>query len=240
MAAKQMIFGLEDKPVIEAAQADVTQPTKPDEKADLGTGKEKEKEKDKLKQPTKRTNKKRSAASNLGVQVDMKQLVNTPVPHVLPSTLPNQPVITQGMIISGNPVIAPVPAEPAPLTQNPNQYDPAVKHPAVMQDLPASKKAKSYKPEITHPAVLKETKSTKLKSTKLKSTKLKSIKPKFLDFKQRLALKQKAAQNAQQKAENASNATKAGNKKKTIKQKSAGKKSSKRAIDKNPKANVMF
>ena len=226
MVGKQMIFGLEDKPVIEATQADVTQPIKPDEKADLGPGMEKENGKDKLKQPTKRTNKKRNAASNLGVPVDMKQLVNTPVPHILPSTLPNQPVITQGMIISGNPVIAPVIGVVGePVAQIPITFDPAVKHPAVMQDLPASKKPKSYKPEITHPAVLKETKPTK---------------PKVLDFKQRLALKQKAAQNAQQKAEKASNANKAGNNKTTKKRKSACKKSSKRATDKNPKQNVMF
>ena len=245
MAGKQMIFGLEDKPVIEATQADVTQPIKPDGKADLGSGKEKEKGKDKQKQPTKRTNKKRSAASNLGVQVDMKQLVNTPVPHVLPSTLPNQPVITQGVVVPGNPVLAPAlapvlapalapalahaPTGPVPLTQNPNQYDPAVKHPAVMQDLPLSKNPKSYKPETTHPAVL-ETKSAKHKSAK----------PKFLDFKQRLALKQEAYQKAQQAAENAENAAKAGNKKKTIKRKSAGKKSAKQATNKNPKENVMF
>ena len=238
MAGKQMIFGLEDKPVIEATQADVTQPIKPDGKADLGSGKEKEKGKDKQKQPTKRTNKKRSAASNLGVHVDMKQLVNTPIPHVLPSTLPNQPVIKQGVVVPGNPALAPAlahalapvlapalapaPTGPVPLTQNPNQYDPAVKHPAVMQDLPLSKNPKSYKPETTHPAVLKETKSAK---------------PKFLDFKQRLALKQEAYQKAQQAAENAA---KAGNKKKTIKRKSAGKKSAKRATNKNPKENVMF
>ena len=225
MAAKQMIFGLEDKPVIDTKPEDVTQPA---EQKELVA------EKAKQKQPTKRTNKKRSAASNLGVQVDMKQLVNTPVPHVLPSTLPNQPVITQGMVIPGNPVLAPAlahaPTEPVPLTQNPNQYDPAVKHPAVMQDLPLSKNPKSYKPETTHPAVLKETKSAKPKSAK----------PKFLDFKQRLALKQEAYQKAQQAAENAENAAKAGNKKKTIKRKSAGKKSAKRATNKNPKENVMF
>jgi hypothetical protein len=93
---------------------------------------------------------KRSKTSNLGVRVSIKQITKSPVPVILPSTQPNQPVIALGKQIPpvgvlglGNPPQAP-------------NFNPAIKHPVVINNPPITNNT-TYIPEQTHPAILPAT-----------------------------------------------------------------------------------
>lgn len=223
-ANKQIIFDLENKPVPQPP--DVQQPDgKP---ATNKPNPEQQKE-------TK--DKKRSKTSDLGVRVSMKQVTASPVPHVLPSTQPNQPVITQGQQV-------------LPITDRTTQapiFNPAIKHPATAvttntkQAPIKNKSAAAYKPEITHPAILPVTR----KSTKKKTGK----KPIFIDFKKRLAMKnakiaEKEALEAAAEAAATENTDHKGKNgkiaKKSIKHNPTGQKSSRQTTSKKPKENMMF
>jgi len=86
----------------------------------------------------------RPKSSNLGVRVSMKQITKSPVPVVLPSTQPNQPVVALGQLIQAPVVIG-----------NPQEsFNPATKHPAVMNNNPPIINTTTYIPEQTHPAIL--------------------------------------------------------------------------------------
>ena len=125
---------------------------------------------------------KRPKSSNLGVRVSIKQITKSPVPVVLPSTQPNQPVVALGQQIQA----------PTAL-DNPSQtFNPATKHPVVINNQPITNNT-TYIPEHTHPAILpaptksatklptrqtkKQMASTKTENTnKLKTKKTKSKK----------------------------------------------------------------
>ena len=87
----------------------------------------------------------RPKSSNLGVRVSIKQITKSPIPVVLPSTQPNQPVVALGQQI-----------QPAGVLSNPSQaptFNPATKHPVVINNPPITN-ITTYIPEQIHPAIL--------------------------------------------------------------------------------------
>jgi hypothetical protein len=235
-ANKQVIFDLEDKavplPIADKQPGDIPVPatnhdpvTNKTKKGPMNNSKKTQTQKAKTAQETHR-----AKNSDLGVRVSLKQITASPIPHVLPSTQPNQPVITQGQ-----PVL--------PITDAANHlamFNPATKHPVVVNDgkqQGIKNKSTAYKPEITHPATLPAaaTKSTKKKTGK---------KQKVIDFKKRLELKtamaaEKDAQKAAKKAAAEVEAT-IEKKTKSTKNNLTGKKLSRRTTSKKPKENIMF
>lgn len=124
-ANKQIIFGIENNKVADQEKPQLEQqPVKSESKPQL---------------------QKMSKTSDLGVRVSIKQITKSPIPVVLPSTQPNQPVVALGQQIP-----------PAGVLGNPPQapnFNPATQHPVVINNQPITNNT-TFIPEQTHPAIL--------------------------------------------------------------------------------------
>jgi len=229
---KQIIFGLEDKPVLQPQPVAAEQQVAATEQNQVQTN---TKDQDKQKDAKDAKDQKRSKDSDLGVRVVMKQVTASPVPHVLPSTQPNQPVIALGQ------QVLPIAAVGM---QMPVAFNPATKHPATITNNtnqpPVKSKTRTFKPDTTHPAILPPpTKSTKKKKITKKQG--------FVDFKKRLEMKnamiaKKAEMDAAAAAaENMKQNDGTGKRKKTKKSITRGAvKTSRRSTSKKAKENQLF